>query len=151
MNTFRTLAMWLVFAQFLTCTANNFFFRTVDVKDGLSDNFVRDISSDSYGYVWFSTINGLSRYDGYRLHSYLPLQFGGHSNDVKAVRETADSTLWMLSMGELYTYTRSKDIWKKDGAERLSKLGVEGQMKVFYVDDKHNLWVATENGLYNYE
>ena len=151
MNTFRTLAMWLVFAQFLTCTANNYFFRTVDVKDGLSDNFVRDISSDSYGYVWFSTINGLSRYDGYRMHSYMPRQFGGHSNDVKAVRETADSTLWMLSMGELYTYTRSKDIWKKDGAERLSKLGVEGSMKVFYVDDKHNLWVTTENGLYHYD
>lgn len=129
----------------------NQFFRTIDTKDGLADNQVRDIMRDSYGYIWISTINGLSRYDGYRLLNYMPLQLGGHANDVTAVRETADSTLWMVSICDLYTYDRVKGIWQKDGAAQLAKLGIEGTMTLFYVDDSHNLWIATEMGLYNYD
>ena len=141
----------MVMTPFLPCAATDFFFRTIDAKDGLADNLVRDISRDTYGYVWFSTINGLSRYDGYRLLNYMPLQSGGSANDISAVRETADTTLWMISVREIYTYNRVKDTWQKDGATRLAKLGIEGTMTLFYVDDRHNLWVVTETGLYHYD
>ena len=144
-----TIAM--VMTPLLPCVATNIFFRTIDAKDGLADNLVRDITRDTYGYVWFSTINGLSRYDGYRLLNYMPLQLGGSANDITAVRETADTTLWMISVRDLYTYNRAKDTWQKDGTTRLAKLGIEGTMTVFYVDDRHNLWVVTETGLYHYD
>ena len=147
----RKLTLWLFLATFLTCPASNYYFRTVDVKGGLSDNFVRDIVRDSYGYIWFSTINGLSRYDGYRFCNYMPQDLGSHDNDVTFVRETADSTLWMSCAGELFTYMRAMNTWQKDGAAQLKKLGVEGTARVFYVDDRHNLWVATEHGLYHYD
>ena len=148
-HTIMTIAM--VMTPLLPCVATNIFFRTIDAKNGLADNLVRDITRDTYGYVWFSTINGLSRYDGYRLLNYMPLQLGGNANDITAVRETADTTLWMISVGDLYTYDRAKDTWQKDGTTRLAKLGIEGTMTVFYVDDRHNLWVATETGLYHYD
>ncbi len=105
---------------------------------------------DSRGYMWFSTINGLSRYDGYRFHNYM-LHQSGHANDIHFVRETADSTLWMVCVNELFTYDRATDTWKADGAARLGKLGVHGSWKLFYVDDRHDLWVATDNGLFHYD
>ena len=151
MKKLRAFAIWMVLVPLLTCSASNFSFRTADVKDGLADNFVRDITRDSYGYIWISTIHGLSRYDGYRFQNYMPYEFGGLSNDVFWVRESADSTLWMMCEGELYTYEREKDAWKKDGASRLGRLGVSGSMHVFYVDDRGNLWVATEKGLFQYD
>ena len=126
-------------------------FHALNVKNGLSDNFIRNILRDSYGYVWFSTINGVSRYDGYSFRNYMPLQMGGHSNDVYAVRETADSTLWMVTMDELFTFSRGIGTWKKNGMEQLAKLGVKGTMKLFYVDDRRNLWVTTEYGLFHYD
>jgi signal transduction histidine kinase/ligand-binding sensor domain-containing protein/DNA-binding NarL/FixJ family response regulator len=141
----------MVAASLQPCLAVDIFFRNIDAKDGLADNLVKDITRDSYGYLWFSTINGLSRYDGYRLLNYMPLQLGGRANQVTAVRETADTTLWMVSIHELYTYDRVKDTWQKDGAARLAKMGIEGAMTLFYVDDRHNLWVATETGLYHYD
>ena len=141
----------MVLAPFHPCFATDIFFQTIDAKDGLADNFVRDIARDSYGYIWISTINGLSRYDGYRLTNFMPMQFGGSGNDVSVVRETADTTLWMVSVHDLYTYDRKRNTWKKDGATRLAELGVEGTMRLFYVDDRHNLWVATEMGLYHYD
>jgi len=128
------------------------YFHIVDVKDGLADNFVRDITTDSEGYVWLSTINGLSRYDGYRFLNFQPQQWGCRSGDVTMVRETADSTLWMLCSGELLTYHRATQIWKKDGAERLRKMGISGNnINNFYVDNNGGLWVATESGLYAYD
>ena len=152
MKLLRTLTLWMVFAlSSVMCNASDFFFRTVDVKDGLADNFVRDVVSDSYGMIWFSTINGLSRYDGYRFSSYMPISFGGRVNDVTFVRETADTTLWMVCANELYTYQHAEDRWEKDGADRLRKLGVKGNVKVFYVDDRHHLWVITELGLFHYD
>ena len=126
MNYNRIITFLLAWTMALAASASNYFFRKVDVKDGLSDNFVRDVVRDSHGYVWFSTINGLSRFDGYRFHNYMPQHFGARGNDVTMVRETADSTLWMSCAGELFTYNRLADTWKKDGVKRLEKLGVEG-------------------------
>ena len=126
------------------------FFNTVDVKQGLADNFVRDVTMDSEGYIWLSTINGLSRYDGYRMLNFQPQQFGGRSGDVIMVRQTADGTLWMLCSGELLTYRLSTQTWLKDGAERLRAMGIAGSvMRLFYVDDDGGMWVATEQGLWH--
>ena len=35
--------------------------------DGLNSNFVRAMVQDSTGFVWFGTLNGLCRYDGYTM------------------------------------------------------------------------------------
>ena len=151
MRLLRYLILGIVLVPSLMCTATNHFFHTVDVKDGMADNYVRNITRDSYGYIWISTINGLSRYDGHRFRQFMPLLYGGNSNDIQAVRETADSTLWMVSSGELFTYTRRDESWRKDGIDKLAALGIEGRMKLFYVDDRNNLWVVTEEGLFHYD
>lgn len=126
-------------------------FRTVNVKDGLADNFVRDITTDSEGYVWFSTINGVNRYDGYRFLNFQPQQWGGRSADVAMVRETADRTLWMLTTsGELFTYRRAEQTWQMDGTQRLQKMGIKGSsLSAFYIDDCGGLWAATEQGVWH--
>lgn len=67
------LLLWVV-AAWSVVTPGRLFFHAVDVKDGLTDNFVRDITTDSEGYVWLSTINGLNRYDGYRFINFHPQQ-----------------------------------------------------------------------------
>ena len=134
--------------QRVTTARGTVHFRSVDVKDGLADNFVRDITTDADGYVWIATINGLSRYDGYHFLNFLPQQWGARSGDVTMVRQTADDTLWLLCSGELMTYRPDSRTWVKDGAERLSRMGIEGDVKRFYVDDGGLLWVATESRLY---
>ena len=151
----RTIMTWLVLAPLMVMAdpiaTSHYFFRTVNVKDGLVDNFVRDITTDYEGFVWFSTINGVSRYDGYRFHNFMPQLWGGLSGDVAMVRETADSILWMVCTGELFTYQRAARTWQKDGAEQLERLGVKGKPGLFYVDDLSNLWVTTDRGIYHYD
>ncbi len=133
--------------------ATSWYFRTVDVKDGLADNFVRDIATDNEGYVWLSTINGVSRYDGYRFLNFQPQHYGGRTGDVAMVRQTADGTLWMrCTSGELFTYRPITQTWQKDGLERLRQMGMEGNnVSAFFIDEEGGLWVATERGIYHNE
>ena len=87
----------------------NLNFKTLDVKGGLADNYVRDITRDSYGFMWFSTINGLSRYDGYVYKNYMLDKVGVYNNDVSRVMETADGMLWLISDNNVLVYNRQKD------------------------------------------
>ena len=152
----RNLILWMMLALTATALANNYVFRNVDATNGLADNFVRDIVRDSRGYLWFSTINGLSRYDGYRTVNYVPRLAGATENDVVMVRETADSTLWMMAGGQLFTYDRKTDKWMKDGLQRLQRLkskskAMGNSVRLFYVDDRQESWVVTEEGLFHYD
>jgi ligand-binding sensor domain-containing protein/signal transduction histidine kinase len=40
-------------------------FSKLDVRDGLSNNDVNSIYKDHQGFLWFGTISGVNRYDGY--------------------------------------------------------------------------------------
>src|SRR5579875_2633637 len=45
---------------------DQFQFSRLDIKDGLSHNQVTCITKDSKGFMWFGTLSGLNRYDGYK-------------------------------------------------------------------------------------
>ena len=50
--------------------AQNTHFNNFNREDGLASNFVRVISQDNYGYMWFGTDNGLNRYDGINMDTF---------------------------------------------------------------------------------
>lgn len=77
--------------------------------DGLVHNHIIDIYTDSRGFVWLCTWNGISRFDGYRFRNYcndpdnLPVQ---HNRFVK-VREDANGHLWFRTYdGHIYRLNR---------------------------------------------
>ena len=45
---------------------DQFQFSRLDISNGLSHNQVNCIFKDSKGFMWFGTLSGLSRYDGYQ-------------------------------------------------------------------------------------
>ena len=148
--------IFILFIYFgLTITTwgqQNLNFRTLDVKGGLADNYVRDITRDSYGFMWFSTINGLSRYDGYIYKNFTLNEVGNFNSDVSRVMETADGTLWLVSGENKLTYNRQKDAIENNGKEIMSFLGIKSPTNKIYVDESHNLWASSNEALlyYNY-
>jgi signal transduction histidine kinase/ligand-binding sensor domain-containing protein/CheY-like chemotaxis protein len=45
-------------------------FEHLTIADGISDEYVFQIMQDHRGFIWFSTTNGLNRYDGYHVATY---------------------------------------------------------------------------------
>lgn len=50
--------------------AKEFVFEHISSNDGLSNNLVRDITQDKYGYMWFATSGGLNRFNGHSFEIY---------------------------------------------------------------------------------
>ena len=48
----------------------NYQYARIGLADGLSDLRIQDIIQDPYGYLWFATLDGLNRFDGYTITNY---------------------------------------------------------------------------------
>ncbi len=112
---------WLLSAMFLplpgmaaagNATGNTFSFRHITDRNGLPFTWIYDISQDSAGYMWFSTVFGAFRYDGY---DFFPVSFPERDNDrilsVRAVTEDSLGYLWFLTEDGMYRYDYVHDVF----------------------------------------
>ncbi|MFV0290757.1 MAG: response regulator [Mangrovibacterium sp.] len=125
-------------------------FRNIDVKKGLSDNYVQAITSDQYGFMWFGTNNGLNRFDGYNFKRYTPADGFINSNDVTEVKEDQTGTLWVLVNGHICFYDRNQDRLQHEIGGKLLELEIATDVNYLEVDDDKNLWCASADTLYYY-
>lgn len=47
-----------------------FYFRNLDVSNGLSNNFIHSFCEDQQGFIWIGTRDGLVRYDGVSMETF---------------------------------------------------------------------------------
>ncbi|NBC24461.1 MAG: hypothetical protein GVX78_02470, partial [Bacteroidetes bacterium] len=70
-----------------------------NTRDGLAQSQVRAISQDQNGYMWFGTLGGLSRFDGYEFTNY-STEDGLPSNQINALH-SSKSGFWIGTTGSL--------------------------------------------------
>ena len=74
--------------------------RNFTVQDGLPVNSVYQMVQDDEGYIWFRTLDGLVRYDGYEFRVF---NFGNteglYSNRVADMLKTSGNELWLIHVG----------------------------------------------------
>ena len=71
MRLFYLTIIFSVVCHSLLAQTPSYNFRRVTGKDGLSDGVVGPIAQDKYGYLWFGTLSGLNRYDGYKVTNFI--------------------------------------------------------------------------------
>lgn len=77
----------------------------VTLQDGLPSNAVSDIYQDYKGFMWFSTNNGLARYDGNQMKVYLQDSAYASSSDRRVKRITEDKDfkyMWIYTASETF-------------------------------------------------
>ena len=77
----------------------------VPLQDGLPSNAVSDIYQDQKGFMWFSTNNGLARYDGNQMKVYLQDSAYASSSDRRVKRITEDKDfkyMWIYTASETF-------------------------------------------------
>ncbi len=77
----------------------------VTLQDGLPSNAVSDIYQDQKGFMWFSTNNGLARYDGNQMKVYLQDSAYASSSDRRVKRITEDKDfkyMWIYTASETF-------------------------------------------------
>ncbi|HEV8273385.1 MAG TPA: two-component regulator propeller domain-containing protein [Chitinophagaceae bacterium] len=136
----RTILLLAYFFICVNCFSQQYPFVHYTPKDGLISNQVRSIYQDSKGRLYFSSLNGLSIYDGARFINYTSKN--GLSFDiVNDIMEMGDDSIWIVT-----------------NCGRINYL-VNGKMKEFpqnigciindlCKDEKGNVYAAAEEGLF---
>jgi len=77
-------------------------FERFSTLDGLGNNAVFDIATDSKGYIWFATYDGLSSYDGYQFKNYKPgyknQELAGY-NIMNVIAPDKNGKIWFGTVG----------------------------------------------------
>lgn len=142
----------IVFADMMDNYLN---FNNITTNDGLSQGSIDDIFQDSDGYMWFSTNDGLNRYDGYEF-----MLFKGDNNEknsiwpglVNCVEEDKYGNLWVGTSGGLARINRKTFNVARIYADKLDVRKISNQNVLDMLkDSEDNIWIATEDGLNKYE
>jgi ligand-binding sensor domain-containing protein len=80
-----------------------------DTKSGLASSTVYDIIQDSKGFIWFSTLNGLSKFDGRNFKTFT-VKEGLNSNVVTSVLEGDEEELYISTYEKGINVLRNNEI-----------------------------------------
>jgi ligand-binding sensor domain-containing protein len=94
---FSSIALVLLFFVQQT-SAQHLPIRSYTPADGLPSSFVQHIFRDSRGYLWISTRNGVSRFDGYQFITY-GIEQGLSHPTVNFVLQTRHGDYWIATNG----------------------------------------------------
>ncbi|GAB5535134.1 MAG: hypothetical protein Rubg2KO_13830 [Rubricoccaceae bacterium] len=121
--------------------------------DGLAHNSVYAIHQDRRGFMWFGTIDGLDRYDGYSFvsHRHDPADASSlPHNLIRSLHEDTDGTLWVGTQNGL-----ARRGPRATGFDRFSVPADPntGDRSVFEIgrDRRGGLWAATSGGLLRFD
>lgn len=149
----KTIVILIAFTaslQSIFSQSKQYFFHHVTTDEGLSEGTVNQSLQDSYGFIWFATQDGLNKYDGLQMISYLPTGEEGsivgesisgiveYSPDQMIVGTSAGVSSFDQRTGRFTNYKN-----KEKDETTLSDNYVTSVVK----DSENNIWVGSGAGL----
>ena len=151
----RLILVWMCFlSSILGFTNEKYYFRTLSVQDGLSQNTVSAILQDRKGFMWFGTKDGLDRYDGLSFRKFKhdarnPRSIG--NNYINALCEDSVGNIWVGTDVGLYIYYPEKDLFTHFLQVSEENTRIEHAVTMIQADGQGNVWAAVETqGLFCY-
>ena len=131
----------------------NLKFENLNTIDGLSSSTCTTIFQDSDGFMWFGTIDGLNKYNGYEFEIYRSILNDSTSignNRINTITEDKFGNLWVGTSNGLNFLDKTTYKFHRInlyGDQSLSKSPRKIINDLLYSPESNNLWVATNNGV----
>lgn len=146
MKSILLLTVFIIFA--FRSNSQTHRFKHINSLDGISQSEVFTIYKDKLGYMWFGTVDGLNKYDGYSItifNTNKKSPFSLSNNTIMSLAEDRFNRMWIGTDDGLCVYNQLD--------EKIYKVVIDSTLKVnlsikviLYFEDF--LFVGTSNGLY---
>ncbi|WP_369411807.1 hybrid sensor histidine kinase/response regulator transcription factor [Chryseolinea lacunae] len=130
-------------------------FSHVNVNQGLSHNQIKCFLKDSRGFVWFGTLSGLNRFDGYSIKVYRNDAADTTSirnSDVNKMFEDPAGNIWLTTWSGIDVYDPETETFHHNTRTYLDRFGIpEGIITDIKKDSQGNFWfIHATLGLFQY-
>ncbi len=151
---FISTVLYLLLTIHLYAQKSDISFQHFGVKEGMSSQWVSPIFQDRTGYIWFATLNGLDRYDGYIFTTY---KYPINTKVIDAflpgtIGEDEQGNLWIVSYnGGIEEFDPRTEKFRNYILDP-SQPATDWSNTVLNVCFDRNgvMWVGTGNGLYKF-
>jgi len=129
-------------------------FKHYSTVQGLSQNHVIAILQDRQGFMWFGTLEGLNRFDGYDFTIFLHDSKDSTSliqNFASCIIEDHDGVIWVGTGGGLSRFNRATNTFTSYKHDPSDNNSISGGLINKILEDKHgNFWIALTTGYLDY-
>jgi signal transduction histidine kinase/ligand-binding sensor domain-containing protein/DNA-binding response OmpR family regulator len=149
----RNTLFVLIFFSFLPFASGQKY-KLYSTDDGLSKSNVTQIIKDSRGFMWFGTLVGLNRFDGYKFITYyhdINDSTSISNNNIRKIIEDENGDFWIATTYGLNKYIFNDDLFLRYYQTERSNSLSDNFINSIYLDKQNNLWVATARGLDKYD
>ena len=115
-----------VFLCFHAKSQNNFD-TNYTVKDGLPSNTVYAVEQDDFGFIWFGTDSGLSRFDGYEFINY-SIEDGLPDTEILNFFQDSQSRIWFYTLNGKVGFVQNGSIYSSTNTSWLKELDFDGRI-----------------------
>jgi signal transduction histidine kinase/ligand-binding sensor domain-containing protein/DNA-binding response OmpR family regulator len=131
---------------------NGYQFAHLDFTQGLSHNQVNCIYKDRKGFMWFGTMSGLNRYDGYVFKTYRHTEKDSTtlSDDyISWIAEGPFGKLWIQTRTGYNIYDPETEKFNRQVGNYLAKMGLpQGDFYNIIKDEKGYWFIYRDKGIY---
>ena len=154
------IACYLLLLLLNPINAQDIKFERISVEQGLSNNQIRCVLQDKYGFIWIGTHDGLNRYDGYKFTIYRNNPADSMSltsNWITGLYEDRSGDLWISTMsGGLNKFDRQKEQFRSFESKPFGKKnGLDAttikQIAEYHYSSEKVLWIGTWTGLHKFD
>ena len=152
MRNFLLLLLLMSMPSLRAADVPQYYFRTLDVRNGLSQNSVLHVLQDRKGFMWFATKEGLNRYDGLSVRVYKKENSGLGKNFITTLYEDSRGIIWVGTDAGVFLYDPVLDSFTP--FDRATGRGgyIVGYVTQIDADDEDDVYIAVEGqGLFRYD
>ncbi len=126
-------------------------FNHLSIEQGLSQNSVLSIIQDSKGFMWFGTLNGLNRFDGYEFTIYQSNPddpFSLKDSAISSLLEDHNGNLWVgTGNGGLSRLDRQSEKFANYTHDSFDPNSLSSNNVLSLAEDRSGwIWVGTDGG-----
>ncbi|MEG1470675.1 MAG: ATP-binding protein [Anaerovoracaceae bacterium] len=157
LNILRSIVTILLLCASVILFAKHF--KVLDISNGLSNNTVKCITQDKYGFIWLGTFDGLCRFDGvkFTIFKHNPQDsLSIMNNHIESMLAVEDG-IWIGTQVGLnfYSFKESRsyscECLIRDNKKKMSEairniVQVDG--KIYVLSDNHKLFVLSDSHKY---
>ena len=149
---FYITAFLLVLSRNININAHSesFYFKHIDISNGLSQNSVQSIIEDDFGFIWFGTSDGLNRYDANEIKVFRHSEEENSicSNNIFRMTKDKNGNLWIATNHGLSLLDHETEQFRNfyQNSENVNSLA-SNKVQDFAFQGDSILWIATDDGL----